>query len=111
MKPYDAMKASGFRASFANGTLKQDGQTQVSDAIQAMYVLYMTHFQAKIKFFSVLWEVGGLHVTSPPMFQQQLVMRTRSTFKRKPIDISHLSHPMKLFNTLYLSVFFLFQIQ
>ena len=37
-----AMKSYGFRASAVSDKLKYDAQTQVADAMQAMYVLYMT---------------------------------------------------------------------
>ena len=42
MKPNNAIKTGYLRASAANEKLKQDGQTQVSDALEAMSVVYMT---------------------------------------------------------------------
>ena len=46
MKPNNTMKTCGFRALAANKKLKQDAQTQVADAMEAMSVLYMTELEA-----------------------------------------------------------------
>ena len=45
------MKTCGFRASSTNEKFKQDAQTQVFDAMQAMSVLYMTWLEAVRQYY------------------------------------------------------------
>ena len=42
VKPNETRKAYGLRASDTYQKLKQDAQTQVAEAIQAIFVLFMT---------------------------------------------------------------------
>ena len=46
MKPNTAMKTYSFRASSANERLKQDAQTQTTDAMRALSVLYIAQLEA-----------------------------------------------------------------
>ena len=59
------MKTCGFRASAANEKLKEDAQTQVDEAVQAMSVLYMTQLQAVPQHYNVPWESNSLRVSIP----------------------------------------------
>ena len=62
------MKICGFLASVANGKLKQEAQTKISDAMQAMSVLYMAHLEVILQHQQVLWMRSGLRVSSTPIF-------------------------------------------
>ena len=86
-------------AETAVDQLKQSGQTQDADGVDAISVLYTTQLEANSQQQYVSMNKGGeLQTTSPRRFPlRPYSLASCSTLNRKPFDVSLRSHPVKFF--------------